>query len=588
MAPPQARDDDELEAFAPPDSPSSSVNDDGKPPADADSDDSEDDDSTYASYQEDEIDDDESLPDWCEDDEELSEQFDSADNPGDDSGGPPDPIADPRQGEGDKELTPAEIAMLDLLTLCDSSGARRGLYDDLLTVLRRHSKKGFTMRQAKGRESFLGQLRKKVSIPEPVKTKVRGRDVVHFQFLDMLTNLLNSSMFHSVENLCVNPSEEERFSRFVPPSVDDDTEVALKKWAQETYDKLVASGFDPDEELFFPLILYADKTGTDVNQRYPLEPWMFSTLLFRRHVREQASAWRHLGFVPSLGDAPDDQAEEEQEEELEEDEEEPLGTSKSQVNLQLYHDFLNAILQSLKDVQHDKPYVTVNLGGIKRRVRLHVHVAIIMGDQKSQDCVCGRKSTNAGNAGRVHRACMCSSLRASDGSVDNICRLVNAAVIEQLNKVALVPLDTDVSGPAKTIHESIPGTGEGKRRKKALLDHLGRKVKLARALLARPYTMHPLRNAFDGVLFGANKHGVFVATADDHLHSTEAGLLLAAAQVAHDPLTEMERNDFEESVRRLLAGNKSSVSTDYPRGRLNKGLLQPYSHEPQREGWESV
>jgi len=80
--------------------------------------------------------------------------------------------------------------MLDILMLCDSSGARRGLYDDLLTVLRRHSKNGFSIKQAKGREVFLCEMKKKIDFPQPKKTKVHGRDVVHFSFLDMLVDLL--------------------------------------------------------------------------------------------------------------------------------------------------------------------------------------------------------------------------------------------------------------------------------------------------------------------------------------------------------------------------------------------------------------
>jgi len=72
----------------------------------------------------------------------------------------------------DPEFTLPEIAMIDLLTLCDSSGARRGLYDDLLTILRRHSKKGFSITQAKGREAFLRDMKKKVPIPQPKTTKI--------------------------------------------------------------------------------------------------------------------------------------------------------------------------------------------------------------------------------------------------------------------------------------------------------------------------------------------------------------------------------------------------------------------------------
>jgi hypothetical protein len=41
------------------------------------------------------------------------------------------------------------MAMLDLLVLCDSFGARHGFYDDLLTLLRWHLKKGFIVSKAK-------------------------------------------------------------------------------------------------------------------------------------------------------------------------------------------------------------------------------------------------------------------------------------------------------------------------------------------------------------------------------------------------------------------------------------------------------
>jgi hypothetical protein len=34
------------------------------------------------------------------------------------------------------DLDASEMAMLELLVLCDSSRARRGFYDDLLTLLR--------------------------------------------------------------------------------------------------------------------------------------------------------------------------------------------------------------------------------------------------------------------------------------------------------------------------------------------------------------------------------------------------------------------------------------------------------------------
>jgi hypothetical protein len=49
------------------------------------------------------------------------------------------------------QLSISEEAMLDLLILCDSSGAHHSLYDELLTLLRRHSKRGSLSRKQRVR-----------------------------------------------------------------------------------------------------------------------------------------------------------------------------------------------------------------------------------------------------------------------------------------------------------------------------------------------------------------------------------------------------------------------------------------------------
>jgi hypothetical protein len=39
---------------------------------------------------------------------------------------------------------------------------------------------------------------------------------------------------------------------------------------------------------------------------------------------------------------------------------------------------------------------------------------MVMGDQKPQDMITGRKASNQGGQGRVHRGCMCSYLDCDD------------------------------------------------------------------------------------------------------------------------------------------------------------------------------
>jgi hypothetical protein len=469
----------------------------------------------------------------------------------------------------DLDLSISEMAMLDLLILCDTSGAPCGLYDDLLTLLCHHRKKGFDVTKAKGWQSFLSDMRKKVPTPQPLTTMVRDHQVVYFPFLEMLRVLLRTSMFNDVSNLCVNRAEEERFSKFHPTALEDHSEIMAKQWAQETYNSL--DDFNPETDLFVPINLYADKTGTDINQWYPLEPWMFTTPILRRSARESANCWCHLGFAPSLGDMGSHSSTV--------DEDQGPASADSQDKLQLYHDFLLVLLQGLKDTCKTKPVLKVNLGGIWQRKRLHLHVTVVMGDQKSQDYLCGRKSTNSGNAGRVHRSCMASAVSASNVSTTvspSPCWLVSYEVVHVMNKLALTSVDEAVPGTAQELRDALPMvTATEKREYKRAIEYLKQQKRLAVAILGRVYSMHPLRNAFAGVPFGANQHGIFVTTTEDHLHATESAIMFHVAEVAYHGMTAGERSEFEQIIRTKVSGCWSSALSDYPWGTTKKnfGLL---------------
>jgi hypothetical protein len=133
-------------------------------------------------------------------------------------------------------------------------------------------------------------MRKKVPTPQPRTTIVSDHEIVHLPFPEMLCDLLGSSKFTDVNNLCVNPLEADHFSQFVPTTtVEDFSELMSKQWAKNTSDSL--EDFDPNNDLLFPLVLYANKTSTDVNQQYLLEPWMFTTPFLKRFICESATSW---------------------------------------------------------------------------------------------------------------------------------------------------------------------------------------------------------------------------------------------------------------------------------------------------------
>ena len=105
--------------------------------------------------------------------------------------------------------------------------------------------------------------------PKAKTTVIQGRKVVYFPFFHCFRDLLRSSVFDDANNLCVNEDKDDRFEPFVPTSNKDVGEVMAKRWARETRDGI--QDFNVDQDLLLAVMIYGDKTGTDVNQRYSLE-----------------------------------------------------------------------------------------------------------------------------------------------------------------------------------------------------------------------------------------------------------------------------------------------------------------------------
>jgi hypothetical protein len=148
-------------------------------------------------------------------------------------------------------------------------------------------------------------MESKVKCPKPVSKKVEGRDVIYFPFFDSLQDLLCSSAFYDIDNLCANKEEQDRFNHFQPTTVANNSEIMSNEWASKMQDQLAADeDFDPGQDYFLALQVYGDKTGTNVNQRYPLEPWMFTLVALQLTARQDPKNWRHLGFIPLLDFAP--------------------------------------------------------------------------------------------------------------------------------------------------------------------------------------------------------------------------------------------------------------------------------------------
>ncbi len=156
---------------------------------------------------------------------------------------------------------------------------------------------------------------------------------------------------NNAKNLCVNQTTEDPFKCFQPSSVKDFGEIMSRSWSTEMQDNM--QDFDPNLDFFIEVLLYGDKMGTDINQHYPLEPWMFTLTMLCRAAREKATSWRHLGFLPLQDYFPFQQLDNKEE-----------GSLSSKEKLQQYHDYMAALLHDLKVAYERKPIMWLNLGGV--------------------------------------------------------------------------------------------------------------------------------------------------------------------------------------------------------------------------------
>jgi predicted RNase H-like HicB family nuclease len=466
--------------------------------------------------------------------------------------------------EGMTALTLHDKSMLALIIHCNRTKAPKGFFDSFMSVLKKEIRlNNFQVSKADTRGTFVTRMRdlfpcpvptfvnvpvRSGAVPLPLKMKMNASNfvrVMKFSFREQLNDLLNDfSLFGNIDNLCVNETTEDRFKLFCPTDKDILVEVLGANWYKRTGQFLSKD----QTEFLMPLIFYADKTGTDVNQRYSLEPWLFTLALFRRSVRENPDAWRYLGFIPDLhtiatkGMTPEEK-------------------------MDLYHRVLEAILEEVLELQQNPPVVDLRLGDQVKRVKLILKVAFVMGDQKSNDNVCCRTGATF-NTGRIHRGCMCSSLHADDPTVD--CEWIDPRLVTVISKYCH---NRKLNNPDLNLVIDSLGTEKEKEEAKKYLIRQG---KIATNICNRVLSMHPVLNAFRHLDFGANLYGIFRAALDDTLHFSEAGFFHYLIQIIYDPMHPKESQRVDILIESHLGKQtlRSSCRDQYPRINFTRGFSQ--------------
>ena len=124
--------------------------------------------------------------------------------------------------------------------------------------------------------------------------------VVYYNVLDQVHDLLNDiSIWGDESNFEGMVDMKDHFSNdhFQNNGLVD--EVNDGQWYLNTNEE--CKHLSPNEPyLVLPVIGYIDKTGTDVNQRNKLEPFMFTLSILNHKCQYCTNAWQVLGFMPDL------------------------------------------------------------------------------------------------------------------------------------------------------------------------------------------------------------------------------------------------------------------------------------------------
>jgi hypothetical protein len=152
---------------------------------------------------------------------------------------------------------------------------------------------------------------------------------------------------------------------------------------------------------------------------------------------------------------------------------------------------MSVLLDEVKEVSKAKPMMWVNLGGIWKKKRLRIVLSVVLGNQKSQDFLCGRKAINNGSAGWVHHRCMASAVNSTavgpDSALHGGCQKPPIQVLNRLNDLALMDVNDNAnSGPMALVQQLLPsGSTNQQKEKRLVVQHLCRVKRLSKNILGK-------------------------------------------------------------------------------------------------------
>jgi hypothetical protein len=332
-------------------------------------------------------------------------------------------------------------------------------------------------------------------------------DVTCFDFLSMLSALMNDTSLNQMSNLVVNPKDP--FGKYVSPS-GKLGEVNSGHWYHDAYKNLVK---DSDKDFLMPIIFAMDKTTISNQAHLHVFVIMFTTTIFKRSIRNQAHAWQPLGYIPidrNYYSGPQWDA------------------MKSELKSHRLNMLFDTVLQSFRAAQEkDALQIPLTLGNQTKNVNLKVPLAFIIGDIQGGDGICGWSAYYQPDARRICRMCDATPAAYDSKEMDNCQPLV----MEDIKQMC-------INNETKNLHSLM---------------------------------QYKCWQAFFDIDYGGLPGGVFTAACPpEALHSLENGLINhCLIQLFDQVITKLTQRKFDEVVQEWVTHPRQkymkAYSADFPR-----------------------
>ncbi len=265
------------------------------------------------------------------------------------------------------------------------------------------------------------------------------------------------------------------------------------------------------------LIVFGDKSHTDLHGLLSVEPVSFTLSLFNRSARNLPDFWRLLGYIPNLSAGKGE-----------------ANRMSAREKLQNEHNCLSFVFKSLRQIDQRGGIRTTVLG---RDVHIKVWIHFIIGDTEGNNKWLGHYPGNNKGILRPYRDCHCS--------------------FQDLQK----------TNP-KCIYTTIQEMTEAKS-----LLRTNQASGLARF---KNMSRYPVVNALlqPGLPLCDQIYGAFRMTPPELLHTSGAGLILYMFRVIADKLgAGLYRNELDEQHIRMMKSIRRQSERDFPRGATRNGIV---------------